>query len=419
MKTITFLILLLSSTFVFSQTKIEIDTISINYRIQGIIDVTSQIPQIKGKINSVAKDKINSDIKTYFMASIPKDSIKYVSELLNEYGVSSLEDYFKEENDSELGQDDEAEGFQFTYISENLLNFTYQYYIYPFGGRPGFTFSSVIYDLRTGNKLTFKDFLSVEKDTLISIFKKSGYRIDERSDPDTPFLVVSIDEYDQYVEENIKYLFDKNEDFSCIDFYFIEKENDLHLMFKFQCAGPYLADYGISMSFLQPYITYSEFKNRFKLWGNNIYSLIGYDYLTLGNKIEFQEYTITNSGSGFLLSNYNKVTSNEYGIVFCYSTTKIYYLFTKYEIVNDVKRAIILDIFEIDKKELKGNKLTEYCETKNGGDAEIIALVKVTKDNPEYYTKIIKAWRANRKTGKFESVKKSKIKRCGNESDGI
>lgn len=417
MKIFALVTLLLLSISVFSQTKIEVDTITVNYKIQGIIDVTSQIPQIKGKINSVAKDKINSDIRKYFMASIPKDSAEYVSELLKEYGVLSLDDYFKELNEFELGQDEEEEGFEFTYITDNLLNFTYQYYIYPSGGRPGFEFSSIIYDLRTGDKLHFDDFLNIEKDTLIAHLRKNGYRIDWQSDPDTPFLFVPIDEYDEYLKNNIAHIFD--EDPSCIEFCFTEKDNEVYLMFIFECAGPYLAEYGISLSFLKPYIKHSEFKNLYKLWGKDIYSLIGYDYLTLGNKIEFQEYTLTNTSSGFLLSNNNKVATDDFGIVFCHSTTKTYYLFIKYQTINDNKKAIITDILEIDKKELKGNLFTEFCETRNGKDSDIVALVKDTGNNPEYYTKIVKAWRANRETGKFERIKKNKIKRCGNESYGI
>jgi hypothetical protein len=170
---------------------------------------------------------------------------------------------------------------------------------------------------------------------------------------------------------------------------------------------------------LQPYITYSEFKNRFKLWGNNIYSLIGYDYLTLGNKIEFQEHILTNTGSGFLLSNYKKIATDEFGIIICQSSTKTFYLFMKYQTVNDKKQAIIKDILEIDKNELTENLFTGFCEAKKGRIFEIVALVKDTKDNPEYYTKIVKAWIANRKTGKFEIIKKNKIRRCGNESYGI
>jgi hypothetical protein len=85
MKIITFLFFLFLSTFVFSQTKIKIDTIDVNYRIKEVIDITSQIPQIKTGVNAVAKEKINSDIMKYFMAGITKDSAEYVNELLKEY----------------------------------------------------------------------------------------------------------------------------------------------------------------------------------------------------------------------------------------------------------------------------------------------------------------------------------------------
>lgn len=184
-----------------------------------------------------------------------------MSELLKEYELSTLAEY-QALDEEELMANDEGEGFGITYLSENLFNFTYSYQNLPYRGRYQFFFNSIQYDLRTGNKLNFADFLSIEKDTLISIFRKSGYRMDPQSDPGTPFLIVPIDAYDEYLEENIQYLFDKEEDFECIDFYFTEKDNELHLMFKFQCAGPYLQDYGISLSFLKPYIKYSEFKNR-------------------------------------------------------------------------------------------------------------------------------------------------------------
>ncbi len=93
---------------------------------------------------------------------------------------------------------------------------------------------------------------------------------------------------------------------------------------------------------------------------------------------------------------------------------KYSYYFSKLKI----QKKIIIDILEIDKKELKENKLTEYCYTNNGVDVEIIALVKDTDNNVEFYTKIIKAWRANRKTGKFEKIAKRKVKKCDNENNG-
>ncbi|MFY7733889.1 MAG: hypothetical protein ACOVSR_10425 [Bacteroidia bacterium] len=118
------------------------------------------------------------------------------------------------------------------------------------------------------------------------------------------------------------------------------------------------------------------------------------------------------SESGFLLQNENFDT--DFGIAFSNSDTKTLLLFFK---IENTKK-IIIDILEIDKKELQGNKLTEYCHTIKGADAEIIALVKETDNNAEFYTKIKKAWRANRKIGKFEKIAKRKVKKCSNENYG-
>lgn len=118
------------------------------------------------------------------------------------------------------------------------------------------------------------------------------------------------------------------------------------------------------------------------------------------------------SESGFLLQKENFDT--DFGIAFSYSDTQTLLLFFK---IENTKK-IIIDILEIDKKELQGNKLTEYCHTIKGADAEIIALVKETDKNVEFYTKIKKAWRANRKIGKFEKIAKRKVKKCSNENYG-
>lgn len=116
--------------------------------------------------------------------------------------------------------------------------------------------------------------------------------------------------------------------------------------------------------------------------------------------------------SGFLLQKENFAT--DFGIAFSNSDTKTFVLFFK---IENTKK-IIIDIIEIDKKELQRNKLTEYCNTIKGADAEIIALVKKTDNNAEFYTKIKKAWRANRKIGKFEKIAKRKVKKCSNENYG-
>lgn len=118
------------------------------------------------------------------------------------------------------------------------------------------------------------------------------------------------------------------------------------------------------------------------------------------------------SESGFLLQKGNFDT--DFGIAFSYSDNKTFLLFFK---IENTKK-IIIDIIEIDKKELQGNKLTEYCNTIKSADAEIIALVKETDKNAEFYTKTKKAWRANRKIGKFEKIAKRKVKKCSNENYG-
>jgi len=119
------------------------------------------------------------------------------------------------------------------------------------------------------------------------------------------------------------------------------------------------------------------------------------------------------SESGFLLEKGNFDT--DFGIAFSHYETKIFLLFFKVENT----RKIIIDIVEINKKELQGNKLTEYCHTNKGADNEIIAIIKDTDNGNEFYTKIKKAWRANRKIGKFEKIAKRKVKKCSNENYGI
>lgn len=350
------------------------------------------------------------------MAGNPKDSVEYVNALLEEHNLKSLDDYFQKLDEHELGRDDKRERFQISYVTEDLLNVTYEYSIYPFGGRMAFRFESVLYDLRTGSKLDFGDFLTIEKDTLISVLRKSGYQVSQQNDQENSRLTTRIDENDEYLERNIEHLFEV--DGYCVDFYFKEFNDDIHLMFLFECAGPYLAEYGVSLAFLKSYLNYSDFKNIYGLWGKDLYSLVGTDYFNLGNKIEFEQGTIVNSGGGFLLAKSDDDPKGDFGIVYVYSTTKMYCLFIKYQLMNGKKNGLILDILEIDKGEFWDKKLTDYCETISGVNAEILALVSDKNGNKEYHTKIFKAWRANRMTGKFEIVKKNKIRRCGNESYG-
>lgn len=411
--------------------EIKIDTIKVTFRIKDIADITSYVPQIKNGVNDIAKGNINADLKKYFQAtSVTLDSAKYVSELLEHFNVKTIQEYFeakkvlaqgspyfKEGNPYYYG-DQLEEGFCVEYLSENLLNISISTHLLPNGGQPSFFFKSVMYNLTSGSKYDFDDFIFIDKQTLLSVFKKQGYSVSWLSDPDKPFEIAAIDTSDEYVDKCLQDLFVEND--RCVEFYFSRKGNETHLMFKLLCAGPQLLDYGISLNKLLPYLKYYEFKNEYKLWGSDINSIKGLDYLTLGNKMEFDNYSAVNSGSGYLLATDNELSNHQFGIATCHSSKSVFYLFLKYQTISNHSKAIISDILEIQKTDLSTDKkVTEYCETKKGADVEILAIVSCHKNNPEYYRKIIKAWRANRKTERFEPFNRKKVKKCGNESYGI
>ena len=72
MKISTALILLFIPTLVFSQNagsnKISVDTVKYTFVIPEVINATSFVPQLKANRNMSALNKINNDIKKYFVA---------------------------------------------------------------------------------------------------------------------------------------------------------------------------------------------------------------------------------------------------------------------------------------------------------------------------------------------------------------
>jgi hypothetical protein len=420
-----FFSLMISTAFLFSQQKepksIKIDTIEFNYYIKDIVNITSFIPQLSGNINSIAKDKINLDLKEYFEAGFIKtDSSVYVKKLLEEYDLNSLNEYFDikkqiSENDPTYREAKGEESFAIEYISDNLLNISISYQIYPYLGKYQYFFKSVCYDLQTGNKLKFSDFFTLQAKKLGFLFKKYGYQFEWNND-----IMGNVKKkIDQNNKFNVDTLLSSNalNEELCTEFYFKTYSNEIYLMLKSKCEGPYLVDYGIQLSKLSDYIKYFEFKNKLKLWGKNIYKIKGYDYTALGRLIEFDDYTLINSGGGYLLPIDKNKPDVVYSISICSIESSYVYLFLKHTKDNNIKNSIITDLLEIGKTILTTNtKLMEFCETQKGADAEIIALVEDKGDNPIYYSNIIKAWKANRKTEKFERIKKKKVIKCGNES---
>ena len=91
--------------------------------------------------------------------------------------------------------------------------------------------------------------------------------------------------------------------------------------------------------------------------------------------------------------------------------------FLKAEEKGKVKYKI-LDTINIG--QLKETEYFTYCNCRQDTiwDSEIIALVVADHDN-EYYDRIIKAWRANTKTGKIEVIKEKSGINCSNEGYGL
>lgn len=402
------------------QNKIVIDTVEFNFKLKNIADITSFVPQIKSGINSVPQKRINDDLKTYFQASsIKEDSATYVNRLLKQYQVDNLKEYFEkiESTTHWRGEfivgnpfyygDELEEFFKIEYVSSNILNISITNQILPYGGQPQSFFISIFYDLRTGDKLNFNDFLSVPKVVLNQNLQESGYwfewdnetqRIEKR-----PFGYYQ----EKYIIDELNFGKD-----TCYDFYFSTVDNEIYLMIKLKCIHKYMMDFGMPLKKLKPYLEHFEFKNLYNLWGKNASSLIGQDYTKLGHEIVFEDYTIRYIGGELIPE---ESLDKSYGIAEYRSAEKRFLLFYK---SLDTKKTIT-DILEIHNKELQGNKLANYCFLKSGAGSKIIAIVKNTDPEPEFYTEILKAWKANRETGKFEKVNKRKIKKCGNEGYGL
>jgi len=402
--------------------KVKIDTLEINYKIPYVVTITSFIPQISGEINDLVKNKINSNIKQYFEAcQIESDSALYIRNFLNDVGVNSLSEYNKmkkqEEVEIEYYRDDFTnESFSIDYVSQNLLVLTVEKVVDPYMAKELVFYETLIYDLNDGSKLSFEDFFSIDPKSLIEKIFKDGYM--DEVDNIVPFK----SDYGMECLSYYNYFIDNlSKESDCLNnFYFVQNKNDIDIRFNMGCWDNRLSDIGISLNKLLPYIKYHEFKSRYNLWGKNINSLKGKEFPVNANKLKFDDHLITNPGGGYLLSKDSNFPNTNYGISYCYSNVSVFYVFFKYDSVKLKKNATVLDILEIKRTDITGNKnITEYCETQKGADTEIFALVVDDKNNPEFYTEIVKAWRANRKTEKIEVIDNKKVKKCSNESYGL
>ena len=152
-------------------------------------------------------------------------------------------------------------------------------------------------------------------------------------------------------------------------------------------------------------------------YGRSAASLIG-TYLSDADSIRFDDFWMYDGG-GFLLEDDGLYKGKVFAVGYWNSKDHTFRIFCRIVLVYGSRKNLVTDVLQLPKTELNGYHIVEQSCLTDKWDPEIIALVKDAKNNPEYFHIIKKAWRANRKTGKFEKIPARKVKKCGNESDGI
>lgn len=388
--------------------QLTIKTITYTFRSPGISEEESFVPQLTGHINKQVQEKINADIRHLFIASrILEDTSAYINSLMKEWSATSRADLQKKMEDMQAdagGSDQSTESYSIPYLSETLFSLNYTLVVEPVGGRPQFFAESIHYDLQTGKRLKLSDFIDVKK-VNYDVVQRNGYSIDYYDNNADSIQYVPVDSNDTALKNAIAS--EDTTDESCDEFYFKQIDGDLHIQFTMQCLGPFPSVYGIQLKYLKESIIDGEFKNELNLWGKNIDDLRGQSLQHAGNKIHFADYDVMNGG-GYIVHSNNK-TDTTFAISFWISDKSLYYLLEK------MPDHTVTDILEFKKDELKGNTIIDsHCVT-DKPDAEIIAVVRNDAGNKEYYTHIVKAWRAASVTGKFVNVVAKKVKKCYSE----
>lgn len=395
----------------------RIDTLTKSFKVEGFYSEKAIIPQLKSKSPLPAVKKINQDLQDQF--HVYTDSADFVKSYILNYGVKDIEEYFAK--DLPIWKNRFTD-FEIKYLSENLLSVAIREFVAP-------NYSSCYcfnYDLRTGCRLSILDFTNINEDDLTALVKESGYELTKNSKQETLKYYskekTQID-FDSIVYEgddeilvhiaSLYYDFDWD-DGRCGEYYFEKVQDETHLRFAFNCYQNKYYECGINVSFLKDSMIFPEFKNEFRTWGKDIYSLIGGNEIRL-DSIVFDDYT-ARSGGGYLIESKASNDLSRFWVSYWNSDKSRFFLLTKVE--GD--EFVIKDILEIDKSTIAKNQriVDQLCCT-DKEDQEIIALVNDAQSNTEFYTKIHKAWRANRTKGKFEPFPASKVTKCFNESFGV
>lgn len=119
---------------------------------------------------------------------------------------------------------------------------------------------------------------------------------------------------------------------------------------------------------------------------------------------------------GFALIGDAFSTGDTYYIIYVKSDTENLIFEKREEKVGGETKAVLLDALELKSYD---QVVSQLCLINGEPDPEILAAFDTLKNNDvEYYINPIKAWRANRKTEKFEIIDPDGIT-CGNEGYGI
>ena len=252
---------LLISTVSFSQNHkpIQIRKVKFEYKIKDVVAIVSVIPQITIS-NKLVQNKINASIKKSFNATSQPDKATYIKNVLKDYDVKTVEEYKKhmddeKASDPDFREDIEDESYSIEFLSKSILSISIIKSVCPYHGTHCMaSFESICYDLKTGKKLEFKDFFSIDTNKLIEVLVSKGYDW-EPTDVGEPEKYLKIDPDDEYLELNIKDLFTVGkENNGCTNFYFHKVDKKIHVIFNLQCAGPQYVEYGISLEYLKPYL---------------------------------------------------------------------------------------------------------------------------------------------------------------------
>jgi hypothetical protein len=153
-------------------------------------------------------------------------------------------------------------------------------------------------------------------------------------------------------------------------------------------------------------------------YGNKQNPLYGVIYREKTEVPQFLNYK--DSGGSVIDKVEDESLNHKYGISHLENNVRHILIFEQFigEENTSQPKSQILDTINIDN--VKKSEYLTYCNCRKDTifDPEIIAIVLADKDN-EYYDKIIKAWRADTKSGKIILIKDTKGINCINEGYGL